>query len=94
MRMVHRMADAREHQRTASPSGALRRPVSVSLPEPLLREAKALGLDLSSACENGLAAAVAEARAAVWRSENAAAIDAWNDYVEANGIPLHEFRQF
>ena len=65
-----------------------RKATNVTLPEPLLREAKALGVSLSQACERG----VAEARA--WLADNRGAIDAWNDYVEHNGVPLSEFRQF
>jgi len=72
----------------------VRRAANVTLPEPLIQEAKALGINLSQACEKGLAASVSEARAAAWLRENRAALDAWNDDVEANGIPLSEFRQF
>jgi antitoxin CcdA len=71
-----------------------RRAANVTLPEPLLREARELGVSLSQACERGLAAAVAEARARKWLDDNQAAIEAWNDYVETNGLPLAEFRQF
>jgi antitoxin CcdA len=66
----------------------------VTLPEALLQEAKALGIDISQACEKGLAASVAEARAAAWLQQNRPALDAWNDHVEEHGIPLSEFRQF
>jgi antitoxin CcdA len=66
----------------------------VTLPETLIQEAKRLGINLSQACEKGLAAAVSEAQAAAWLRENRVALDAWNDYVETRGIPLAEFRQF
>lgn len=71
-----------------------RRPTNVTLAEPLLAEARALGINLSQACERGLAAAVAEAKAQRWLAENRPAIDAWNAYVEQHGLPLAEFRQF
>ena len=71
-----------------------RRATNVTLPEPLLREARAQGVNLSQACEAGLAAAVAEAKARQWLAENRPAMDAWNDYVEQHGPPLAEFRQF
>lgn len=67
---------------------------NVTLPEPLLSQAKELGVGLSQACERGLAAAVAEARARKWLEDNHAAIEAWNEYVEHNALPLAEFRQF
>ena len=77
----------------AAPS-APRKPTNVTLPEPLLQEARELGVSLSQACERGLREVVAETRAAKWLQENQAAIDAWNDYVEKNGLPLGEYRQF
>lgn len=71
-----------------------RRATNVTLPEPLLREARALDINLSQACEQGLAAAVAERRRAAWLAENRAAMDAWNAHVEESGLPLADFRQF
>jgi len=71
-----------------------RRATNVTLSEPLLREARALKINVSQACESGLAREVAGAKARQWQAENRAAMDAWNDYVEQNGLPLGEFRQF
>ena len=71
-----------------------RRPTNVTLSEPLLREARALKINVSQACESGLAQEVASAKAKQWQAENRAAMDAWNEYVEQNGLPLAEFRQF
>jgi antitoxin CcdA len=88
------MTHAQPLDRTAVPSRPTRRAANVTLPEPLIHEAKALGINISQACERGLAASVAEARAAAWLKENRPALDAWNDYVEEHGIPLAEFRQF
>lgn len=59
-----------------------RRPTNVTLSEPLLTEARALGINLSQACERGLAAAVAEAKAQQWLAEIRPAIEAWNEYVD------------
>ena len=60
----------------------------------VLAEARELGVSLSQACERGLAAAVAERRAQRWLESNQAGIEAWNKYVEENGLPLTEFRRF
>jgi antitoxin CcdA len=73
---------------------SLRRPTNVTLPDALLREARELSVPVSQACERGLAAAVAEARAAAWLAENRNAMEAWNEYTEKHGLPLAEFRQF
>ena len=74
--------------------GSARRPTNVSLPQPLIVEARALGISLSRACERGLREEVAEARRARWLEENRAAIVSWNDQVEAHGLPLTRFRTF
>jgi antitoxin CcdA len=94
MRIVDRMPNAQLRNRATSPPRPARRVANVTLPEPLVQEANALGINISQACEKGLAAAVSEARRVVWLKENRSAIDAWNEYIEEHGIPLSEFRQF
>lgn len=71
-----------------------RRPTNVTLPEPLLQEARTLNINVSQACERGLATAVAEAKSQRWCADNRPAMDAWNTYVERHGLPLAAFRQF
>ena len=71
-----------------------RRATNVTLPDALLREARALNINVSQACERGLAAVVAETRARQWLEANRDAMDAWNGYVEQHGLPLAAFRQF
>jgi antitoxin CcdA len=41
-----------------------------------------------------VARAVHAARARRWREENAAAMDAYNRFIDAHGVPLAEFRKF
>ncbi len=71
-----------------------RRATNVTLPTDLVRNARAMGLNISEACEHGLAAAVAAARRQQWLAENQRAMTDWNIYVEANGLPLERYRQF
>lgn len=80
--------------RAAARNSSPRKATNVTLPEPLLKEARELGVSLSQACERGLATSVAEARARQWLRDNREALDAWNEYVEQHGLPLAEFRQF
>jgi len=77
----------------ASPASP-KRATNVSLPETLLQEARALGINLSQACERGLAAAVSEERRQRWLAENEEAINAWNDHVAQEGLPLAAYREF
>jgi antitoxin CcdA len=71
-----------------------RRGTNVSLDAELVAEARALGVNVSRACEQGLADQVKAARAEQWQRENADAIAEWNTYVEVNGLPLARYRQF
>lgn len=59
-----------------------------------IAEARELGINLSEACERGLVRAIADARAQRWLTENREALDASNAWVEANGLPLANKRQF
>ncbi len=72
---------------------ATRRATNITLPVDLLVEARALGLNVSQACEQGLKAAIARSRGAQWLEENREALISSNDYVERNGLPLSEFHQ-
>jgi antitoxin CcdA len=75
-------------------SQATRRATNITLPVDVLAEARALGLNVSQACEQGLKAEIAKSRAARWREENRDALTSSNDYVERHGLPLAEFCQF
>jgi len=71
-----------------------RRATNVSLSGEHLAEARELGINISQACERGLVETIAEARAARWLEDNRDALDGWNRYVEAHGLPLAGYRQF
>lgn len=71
-----------------------KRATNVSLSEALVTEARQLGINVSRACEIGLESEVRNERTKRWQEENAAAFDAWNAYVERNGVPLAKYRKF
>jgi antitoxin CcdA len=71
-----------------------KRATNVSLSAHLLDEAKELGVTVSQACEKGLVVELKKAREAKWLLENRGAMESWNDWVETNGLPLAEYRQF
>jgi antitoxin CcdA len=71
-----------------------RRSTSLTLDRHLLDEARELGVNVSRAAEEGVALAIRAARARQWREENAAAIDDYNRFIDAQGVPLSEFRKF
>lgn len=80
--------------RMNAPYKPKRRATNLSLDARLLDEARALGVNLSRACEQGLAEQVAATRAARWRAEHAAALADSNAFVERNGLPLDRARLF
>ena len=73
---------------------APKKTTSVSLAEPLLTEARALGINVSQAAEDGVAAAVARRRQEQWLQENAAAIQSYNEFVDKHGMVLEKYRLF
>ena len=76
------------------PSKPLRRPTNVSLNEAHLAEARALGINVSQACERGLVQEIQAVRAERWREENRAALNSYNQFVEERGLPLEKLRLF
>lgn len=71
-----------------------RRPTNVSLAADLIEEAKLLDINVSQACEKGLAVEVKKAREDKWIHDNWDAIQFWNEYIEKNGLPLAKYRMF
>lgn len=71
-----------------------RKPINVSLDPQLIAEAKDLGINVSRACEAGLAAELKTVREARWVEENREAIEASNAWVGENGLPLAKYRRF
>lgn len=78
----------------AEGNATVRRPTNVSLDARLLEQARELGVNVSRACERGLAAQIAEESARRWREENAEAIASYNNFVERSGLLLSNYRQF
>ena len=73
---------------------AQRRSTSLSLNRQLLDEARELGVNVSRAAEEGVEHAIRAARERRWREENAAAIDDYNRFIDAHGVPFSEYRKF
>ncbi|MGV3731313.1 MAG: type II toxin-antitoxin system CcdA family antitoxin [Sphingopyxis sp.] len=69
-----------------------RKPTNVSLPADLVSEAKRLGINVSQACEAGLAGEVRKQLSEEWKRENKEAIESSNEYVRKHGLPLARYR--
>jgi antitoxin CcdA len=73
---------------------AAKKPTNVSLPSGMVSEAKRLGINVSQACEAGLAKEVSKALGEEWKRENREAIESSNEYVRKHGLPLAKYRLF
>lgn len=71
-----------------------RKPTNLSLDADLVSAARELNINISRACEQGLAIEIAQERGRRWLEENKEAIAASNAYVEQHGLPLAVLRQF
>jgi antitoxin CcdA len=71
---------------------ATRRATSMTLDAALLDEARALGVNLSRAAEEGLLAAVRAERKRRWSEDNAEFIKDYNEWIAENGIPNSDIR--
>lgn len=69
-----------------------RKPTNVTLPADLVSEAKRLGINVSQACEAGLAGEVSKKLSEEWKRENKEAIESSNEYVRKHGLPLARYR--
>ena len=73
---------------------APKRATNVSLSDPLIAEAKSLGINLSQAAESGIAQAIKNKKTEQWLAENRESLEGWNVYVEKHGLPLARYRHF
>ncbi len=71
-----------------------RKSVNTSIDSQLINDAKALGINISRAAEEGIAKAIAAEKARRWQAENKEAIESSNEYVRRNGLPLAKHRLF
>lgn len=71
-----------------------RQAAELAIDEVLLVQARSLDVDISRAAAEGIAQAIADRRAERWLSENRAALDSSNAFVERQGLPLAGFRAF
>lgn len=73
---------------------SIRKAANLSIDAGVLAEAKALSVNISRAAEAGISDAVRKEKERRWKEENRETLESWNRWVEENGIPLAEYRQF
>jgi antitoxin CcdA len=75
-------------------SSGKRKPVNLSLDTGVVAAAREAGINLSQACEAALREAARAERNRRWKEENRESIEAWNRWVDENGLPLERHRMF
>ena len=74
------------------PSG--KRATNLSLSSDVLEAAKHLEINISQVCDNHLREVVRQEQERKWRRDHADFIAAYNATIEAEGLPLDEWRSF
>jgi len=71
-----------------------KRAINLSLSTDVLEAAKDLEINISQVCDNYLRALVRREQERKWREDHADFIAAYNATIEAEGLPLDEWRSF
>jgi antitoxin CcdA len=67
---------------------------NLSISPDVIREAKEVGIKVSSFCESQLRDETQRRRAERWNQQNAAFLDEYSKLIEKNGVALEDFRTF
>ena len=73
---------------------ARKKPANLSVDGTLLEDAKRMKINLSQVFEAGLNAAICQRRREDWLKNNRAALDAYNEHIEADGVFSDGLRSF
>ena len=73
---------------------APKKPANLSVNSDLLKKTKALNVNLSAIFEQALRAKLAETAITKWQKNNKQAIEAYNSFVEKNGLFSDEHKTF
>lgn len=76
------------------PIAVTKKATNITLSADVLSDAKALGINISQACDTFLRNLVRQEQERKWLAENAAFIAAYNQTIENEGFPLDQYRTF
>jgi antitoxin CcdA len=75
-------------------SRSSRQPTNLTIDSVVLSEAKALGINISRACEAHLQEIVQQEKTRLWKEQHAKFLEHYNAEVDRDGLPLDQWRQF
>ncbi|MDP2785963.1 MAG: type II toxin-antitoxin system CcdA family antitoxin [Sulfurimicrobium sp.] len=78
----------------STPISIPKKATNITLSADVLNEAKALGINISQACNQFLRELVTREQERRWQADNAEFIAAYNVGVESDGLPLDAWRTF
>ncbi|MBK9443119.1 MAG: type II toxin-antitoxin system CcdA family antitoxin [Comamonadaceae bacterium] len=81
-------------KRSARAGQGAKRPTNLSLSVDVLEAAKSLDINISQSCDNYLRELVLQKQTSRWKAEHADFVAAYNATVEAEGLPLDNWRSF
>ena len=93
-RDILRRATAREDAPSYGSARAAIQTPPLNLSDEVMTASMELGINISQVCEQHLREVVRRTRERKWREEHAGFIAAYNATVEAEGLPLDEWRSF
>lgn len=76
------------------PGSPGKRATNLTLSADVLEAAKAMDINISQVCDSHLREVVRREQARRWREEHADFIDAYNETIEAEGLPLDDWKTF
>jgi antitoxin CcdA len=97
MRMMNNMAESiiqSSLKISRPPPSAAKRATNLTLSTDVLEAARRLNMNLSQICDAYLRELVREELERVWREEHADFIAAYNACIDAEGLPLNEWKSF
>lgn len=82
------------HDRRGRTSGSSKRAINLSLNSAVLEAARQLDINVSQVCDQHLKEVVRQEQERRWRAEHADFVAAYNATLDAQGLPLEEWRSF
>jgi len=93
MRMEIAMSDIHNKQRVRTNLSG-KRAINLSLSSDVLDAARQLDINISQVCDNYLREVIRYEQERKWREDHAGFIAAYNATIEAEGLPLDEWKSF
>lgn len=96
IRMKSKMpiTDTTAPERSVKTGRATKRATNLSLSADVLEAAKRLQINVSQVCDNHLRAVVRQEQERRWRQDHVDFISAYNATLEAEGLPLDQWKSF